>query len=127
VRPSILVVEDDTALRHLYRAALSLAGFHVREAGDGYDALKALDVEPPDLVVLDMMLPTVSGHVVRAELAAQAHTRDIPIVIVTGSTGIDIRRIESEGECVLRKPVAPDRLVEVIREHLASGPSDVPI
>jgi DNA-binding response OmpR family regulator len=118
-RQTILIVEDDVALRRLYRTALSFAGFDVQEAGDGFDALKSLDSKPPDLVVLDLALPALSGHVVCEELAAQAHTRDIPVVIVTGSTGMEIYQLEADR--VLTKPISPDRLVEVVRRCLAAG------
>jgi DNA-binding response OmpR family regulator len=115
---TILIVEDDIPLRDLYRTALVTAGFDVRVVGNGYDALQSLDDRRPHLVVLDLGLPVVSGHVVRQELAAQAHTRHIPVVIVTGETsGIDPRH----GDCVLTKPVTPDALVTVVRRCLASG------
>jgi twitching motility two-component system response regulator PilH len=113
----ILLVEDDVPLRTLYRTALRLAGFYVTEAGDGLEALRALDADPPDLVVLDPGLPTVSGYAVRAELAAQSHTRSIPIVVVTGTEPqqpLDV-------PCLLRKPVQPGDLVEAVKQCLAAG------
>jgi DNA-binding response OmpR family regulator len=119
-RQTILVVEDDIPLRDLYRTALVTAGFDVRVVGNGYDALQSLDDHRPHLVVLDLGLPVVSGHVVRQELAAQAHTRDIPVVIVTGETSA-VDKDKRDGDCVLAKPVTPDRLVAVVRSCLASG------
>ena len=117
---NILVVEDDADLRGLYRTALRIAGYFVLEAGDGVSALRALDADPPDVVVLDLGLPLLSGYVVRDELAAQAHTRHIPIVVVTGTPGphdgLDV-------DCLLRKPVSPDDLVTAVRDCLASGAS----
>jgi DNA-binding response OmpR family regulator len=58
----ILIVEDDTELRGIYRTALRVAGYGVQEAGDGYEALRAVDADPPDLVVLDLALPRLSGR-----------------------------------------------------------------
>ncbi|MGH9370809.1 MAG: response regulator [Vicinamibacterales bacterium] len=113
---TILVVEDDADLRRLYRLTLSLAGYSVVEASDTLEALRRIDLQPPDLVVLDLFLPTMSGVVVQQEIAAHAHTRNIPIVVVTASD-MEIPEVP----CVLRKPVAPDRLVEVVRECLAGG------
>jgi two-component system alkaline phosphatase synthesis response regulator PhoP len=110
----ILVVEDEERLRRFYRTALQFAGFQVEEAGDGLHALRLIDERPPDLVVLDLMLPTVSGQVVQQELG-RAHTRHIPIVIVTGTTE------PVEGSCVLRKPVTPEQLVDTVRSCLGSG------
>jgi CheY-like chemotaxis protein len=121
-RRTILLVEDDVDLRHMFRTALALAAFDVREAGDGYEALRILDQHPPDLVVLDLMLPTISGITVQQEIAAQVFTRDIPVVIVTGSSlPVD----ESAVACVLRKPVLPDDLVAAIRRCIAGGAEDV--
>jgi two-component system, OmpR family, response regulator RpaA len=114
----ILIVEDDTDLRRMFKISLSLAGFDVEEAGDGIDALRIIEAAPPDLVVLDLMLQTLDGLSVQQELAARAVTALIPIVIVTGSTiptdGIDVA-------CVLRKPVMPDELVRTVQHCLKSG------
>lgn len=114
----VLVVEDDDDLRFILRSALSLAGFAVQEAGDGLDALRRLDSNPPDLVVLDLTLPLLSGHAVRQEIAAHADTRRIPIVIVTGSAE-DLSHLDVA--CVLRKPVESHQLVRTVRRCLAGG------
>ena len=113
----ILVVEDDDDLRRAFRLALTLSGFDVEEACDGHEALVRLELRPPDLVVLDLGLPAVSGEAVRQEIAAQAYTRDIPIVVVTGSSE-DLSRLDVP--CVLRKPVVPDEVVAAVRSCLRS-------
>lgn len=114
----ILIVEDDDALRRLYRTALRLEGYEVQEAADGLHALQLIDLEPPVLVVLDLNLPMVSGFVVQQDIAARAHTRDIPIIVVTGTTeNID----QLNFPCVLRKPVSPDDLVIAVRKCLHTG------
>lgn len=112
---TVLIVEDDHDLRRLYRTALAIAGYTVREASDALDALRQIDGDPPDLVVLDIGLPMLSGVVVQQELAAQVFTRNIPIVVVTGSD-----ETITEVACVLRKPVTPDRLVDEVRRCLAA-------
>jgi two-component system phosphate regulon response regulator PhoB len=113
-----LVVEDDHDLRRMFRTALTLAGFVASEASDGHHALALIDSDPPDLVVLDLMLPTISGIAVQQEIAAQAYTRHIPIIIVTGSAmNLDHLNVP----CVLRKPVTPDELIESVRKCLAEG------
>lgn len=117
-RQTILIVEDDEDLRRLFRTALAVAGYDVLEAGDGMEALRWIDHSPPDLVVLDLLLPRISGLVVQQEIAAQAVTRQIPIIIITGSTvseeGLDVA-------CFLRKPVSPEQLIESVRTCLTSG------
>lgn len=102
----------------MFRTTLTLAGYDVSEAGDGFEALGRVDGDPPDLVVLDLMLPGVSGVVVYQEIAAHAVTRDIPIVVITGSA---MTENDVNVACFLRKPVSPDRLVEAVRTCLASA------
>src|SRR5579872_5764405 len=104
-RQLVLIVEDDRDLRGMFRTALSVAGYDTAEASDGYDALRAIDRRLPAAVVLDLGLPHLSGHDVLADLMAQAHTRDIPVIIVTGKQSAE----QPKGAaCLLRKPVAPD-------------------
>jgi len=114
----ILVVEDNTDLRRMFKTALSLAGFDVDEAGDGIEALQIIELRPPDLVVLDLMLRALDGLSVQQELAAGSATAHIPVVIVTGSS---IATDSIDVACVLRKPVMPDELVRTVRLCLRSG------
>lgn len=116
----ILVVEDNADLRRLFRTALSMAGFDVDEAPDGIDALRMIENRTPDLVVLDLMLRSLDGMSVQQELAARAITRDIPVVVVTGS---DLHIAGANVSCVLRKPIMPDQLVETVRHCLVRGVS----
>jgi DNA-binding response OmpR family regulator len=120
----ILVVEDDADLRRMFRTALTLAGFAVHDVAVGIEALRYIDLEPPDLIVLDLMLPDMSGLVIRQEIAAHAHTRRIPIVVVTG-TSVDLSSLDVA--CVLRKPVTPDELVRVVLSCLMTGAPSVDI
>ena len=110
---TILVVEDDTALRTVYRASLKAAGFHVIAVSDGLTALQQLDSDvSPDAVVLDLVLPRLSGADFARELRARRETRDIPIIIVTGTDEAGIEGVDVE--CVLRKPFLPERLIEAV-------------
>ena len=117
-RQTILIVEDDQDLRMLLRNSLTLAGYDVQEARGGFEALRTLDSTPPDLVILDLGLPGIDGYAVRDELAAHVHTREIPIVVITGSTA-DLESLQVN--CLLRKPVSPRAVVEAVAKCLASG------
>ncbi len=120
-RHTVLIVEDDEQLRKMYRFALTVAGFRVREAADGLAALASLEHEPASLLIVDLGLPDMSGQDLVKEIAAQAHTRNVPILVVTGSTqNLD----QLDVECVLRKPVSPDILVQAVSKCLASHASD---
>ena len=120
MRPrKVLVVEDDDDLRRLYRSWLTLADFSVREARGGFEALRLMDHDPPDIVVLDLMMPGVDGYAVRLELEAHAHTRSIPIVVVTAAPPADPGVLNVR--CVLVKPVLAIDLVAAVKRCLASG------
>ena len=119
---SILIVEDDDDLREVFAKSLTLAGFRVREATDGPEALRAIESQPTDLVVLDIGLRTLDGLSVRDEILAHAETRDIPIVIVTADADRYAHRLRND--CVLRKPVTPDHLIATVRECLKGKHED---
>jgi two-component system KDP operon response regulator KdpE len=109
---SILIVEDDHELRRMFRHALGLAGYAVNDTSDGIQALRIIEQHRPDLIVLDLGLPMLSGLDVQAEIAAHAQTRDILVVVVTGSSA----RLDGLAvECILRKPVSPDDVVAVVK------------
>ena len=110
---TILVVEDDPAARELYRQVLLAAGFRAIAVPDGLDALKILETQIPSLVVLDLILPRVGGVDVYRELRARPDTRNVPVVIVTGS---DVRELEPHmTQGFLRKPISPDALVSAVQ------------
>ena len=118
--PKVLIIEDDDDLRRLYNTSLGIAGFRVEEAPNGLDALRRIDTECPDAVVLDLGLPFISGVTVCQDLAARSSTRHIPIVVVTGSKE-DLDWLEVS--CVLRKPVSPERLAAALWDCLGKKPS----
>jgi two-component system, chemotaxis family, chemotaxis protein CheY len=118
---TILIVDDDHDLRRMYRAALVLDGYRVDEAADGFEALRYIEGHAPDLMVLDVEMPRLDGLSVQKEIAANAFTRHIPIVIVTGS-GIPLKNVSVA--CVLRKPVAPDDLAGAVTACLSNRAPD---
>src|SRR5687768_5455312 len=118
-RRTLLVVDDDEDLREIFRTALVLAGYEVKEAADGLEALRSIDADPPDAVVLDLKMPHVSGYDVLYDLSVQAHTRKIPVVVVTGcADNLD----HVDAACVLRKPVLPEELIRAVERCLLAPP-----
>jgi CheY-like chemotaxis protein len=110
-RRIVLLVEDDAALRGLFLLALRAAGHEVRDAADGLDALRSVEALRPDVVVLDLNLPRLSGPDVLAELEAHAETRWIPVVVVTGTS---LHPMNRNIQWHLRKPVTTDELLEAV-------------
>lgn len=118
-RTKVLIVEDDASLRDLYRTSLKAAGYAVIAVEDGMDALRQIDMDPPEAVVLDLHLPRLSGRDVQKELASRDVTASIPIVVVTGTETFDLN--EEDFACILRKPVHPELLVYAIENCLRGG------
>lgn len=113
----ILIVDDDLTLRRAYGTGLALAGYDVDAVPDGFRAMQALDARRPDLIVLDLGLPIVSGYELRHEIAAHAQTHDIPIVVITGAVGsLD----DLDVACMLRKPASVEDVVDAVNECLAA-------
>jgi CheY-like chemotaxis protein len=121
VQQTILIVEDDADLRRMFRSDLVFAGYRVLEAGDGLTALRILDSSRIDAVVLDLMLPMISGQVVLQEVAAQAQLQQVPVVVVV--TGSPESLDPLKADCVLAKPVTSDHLINTIRRCMAAGSS----
>jgi len=83
----VLVVDDHAPLRTICRISLEQAGFRVTEAVDGDEALVSIAVERPDVILLDVMMPRVSGWQVAATLLEDRMTDDIPIIFITARSG----------------------------------------
>ncbi len=79
----ILVVEDDTYLSNAYRVKLTKAGFEVRNAFDGDEALNMLQTFTPDLILLDIVMPKKDGFVTLQEIKANEKWKNIPIILVS--------------------------------------------
>jgi CheY-like chemotaxis protein len=119
-KSSVLIVEDDPALRALYRVALTGAGYAVVTVEDGIDALRHLEMgHVPDLVLLDLELPRLGGHDLHRELQAHSFTQDIPVVVVSGTDTADLD--PAAFACVLRKPVDVEQIVAAVENCLRTS------
>jgi diguanylate cyclase (GGDEF)-like protein/PAS domain S-box-containing protein len=87
--PLVLVVDDDMTVRFLAREVLEQSGFRVEEADDGVPALSVFTAHPPDIVLLDVMMPTMDGFATCAALRAQPGGAHIPILMMTGLDDMD--------------------------------------
>ena len=93
----ILLIEDNKVLRFANERILSKAGYTVIWAGDGEEALRQICVERPHLVLLDMMLPKISGPEVLRALKRDPATASIPVVVLTGLSQKNERKLRAEG------------------------------
>ena len=111
--PRVLVVEDEPDIAALVAYQLTREGFRVETASNGPDALRAVHREIPDLVVLDRMLPGLSGDDVLKSLKAEAVTRGIPVLVLTAKREQEdrIAGLELGADDYLTKPFSPRELV----------------
>jgi two-component system phosphate regulon response regulator PhoB len=119
-RPTILVVEDEAPLLTLLRYNLEKQGFRVEEATDGQEALLRVAEVAPDLILLDWMLPALSGLEVCRQLRRKAPTRDLPIIMVTARTEDQdaVRALDTGADDYIAKPFVMDALMARIRALL---------
>jgi two-component system phosphate regulon response regulator PhoB len=120
VTPYVLVVEDEDALATLLQYNLEKEGYDVIVAGDGEEALILVDERLPDLVVLDWMLPKVSGIEVCRRLRSRPETRNVPIIILTarGEETDRIRGLDTGADDYVVKPFSMTELTARIRAVL---------
>jgi two-component system phosphate regulon response regulator PhoB len=120
LKPTILIVEDEAALTAMLRYNFEREGFRVVEASDGEEARVAVAENKPDLILLDWMLPHLSGIDLCRQLRRGAGTRDVPIIIVTarGEEADKIRGLNTGADDYVTKPFSPQELIARVRAVL---------
>jgi two-component system cell cycle response regulator DivK len=122
---TILIVDDYPDALDVWDLYLRASGFEVLRAEDGNTALQTACTHVPDLVVMDLELPGLSGCQVASALRARAETRHIPLIASTGhSLPAKLEEARRSGfDLILIKPCDPSELVDAIRRHLAARPA----
>jgi DNA-binding response OmpR family regulator len=116
---TILIVEDEEAVRELEKFILETEGYEVMEARDGLEGLTKAEFKKPDLILLDLMMPDVSGGRMFDEMQEHPNTAGIPIIVVTGKPDAHQMFDDSIGpDNVVMKPFEADVLLERIRQHI---------
>jgi DNA-binding response OmpR family regulator len=111
-RPVVLVADDDDDIRDLVAFRLDRAGYEVLRAADGQEALDLARKHRPDLAVLDVMMPKLTGYDVTRELRADAATSRIPVILLTARVQeADVARgFEAGADDYVKKPFSPQEL-----------------
>jgi two-component system phosphate regulon response regulator PhoB len=117
VKPYVLIVEDEEPIVTLLRYNLEEAGFEVAAATDGEEALLLIGERKPELILLDWMLPSVSGLEVCRQIRRRTDTRDTPIIMLTAKSeeGDRIRGLDSGADDYITKPFSPAEVVARVR------------
>ncbi|WP_039019704.1 phosphate regulon transcriptional regulator PhoB [Halocynthiibacter namhaensis] len=127
-QPSVLIVEDEPAQREVLSYNFEAEGFNVRSAEDGEEGLLLISEEAPDLIMLDWMLPGVSGIEICRRLKARAETRNIPVIMLSArSEDVDkVRGLETGADDYVVKPYSIAELMARVRNQLRrSRPASV--
>jgi two-component system phosphate regulon response regulator PhoB len=119
-RPLVLVVEDEAAITTLLRYNLEKQGYRVAEAADGEEALTRIQEQQPDIVLLDWMLPLLSGIEVCRQIRRKPATRDLPVIMVTARTEDHdaVRGLNIGADDYITKPFNIDALLARVRALL---------
>ena len=116
--PLVLVVDDDARLREFVRVNLEMDGYAVREAGTAEEGLAALEEEPPDLILLDVMMPGMDGWEMLRRVQEQHGVGTIPVIMFSGK----VTEAASEGavargaQAFIGKPFDPAQLIESTKQ-----------
>lgn len=115
----ILIVEDEESVRELEKFLLEQQGYEVIEARDGLEGLTKAEFRRPDLILLDLMMPDVSGGRMFDEIRTHPATAGIPVIVVTGKP--DAREMFDEAltpDDIIMKPFEAEMLLSRIRHHI---------
>ena len=118
--PFVLIVDDDPGVREVVRANLELEGYSVREAGSAAEGLTALEHEPPDLILLDVMMPEVDGWEMLRQIQERFGVGALPVIVFSGQ--VDERAVDEAASRGARgflgKPFDPQRLIDQAKQIL---------
>jgi excisionase family DNA binding protein len=123
--PLVLIVDDDPGVRGFVRASLEFEGYEVREAGSADEGLAALDVEPPDLILLDVMMPRVDGWEMLRRVQERHGVGAIPVVMFSGKLeGAPEDAVKRGAQGFIGKPFDPHQLIASAKQILAQSRRD---
>jgi excisionase family DNA binding protein len=113
----VLIVDDDAQLREFIRVNLEMDGYAVREASNADEGLAALEEEPPDLILLDVMMPGMSGWEMLQRVQEQHGVGTIPVIMFSGQVDVGPEQAEEHGaQAFIGKPVDPQQLIEATKQ-----------
>ncbi|NDJ23430.1 response regulator [Nostoc sp. B(2019)] len=117
---TVLIVEDSIAQREMITDLLKATGLIVTHASDGLEALEAIQSAPPDLVVLDIVMPRMNGYEVCRRLKSDPKTQNVPVVMCS-SKGEEFDRywgMKQGADAYIAKPFQPTELVGTVKQLL---------
>ncbi|MCP4417989.1 MAG: response regulator [Chloroflexi bacterium] len=126
IHQSVLIVDDESTARTMLRLMLVRAGFHVSEAEDGFDALDKVRKNPPDIILLDVMMPGMDGFTVCETLRSESITANLPIIMLSAKADLESinKGLRTGATVYLTKPISPEALTRHVKEALITFDKD---
>lgn len=126
-KKTVLIVDDDADTRTYLATILLRGGYHILTAGDGHEGRQVIKKKRPDLILLDIMMPSLSGLQLLNEIKQDDEIKYTPIIIISGVgqlTGVDWKKYMNErhgcgvskSEAFMEKPVKPEILLRAVRQ-----------
>jgi DNA-binding response OmpR family regulator len=123
-KKTILIVEDDPVLLKMYTEKFMFEGFDVSNAKDGEEAFKLISTQPPDIILLDIMLPKMSGTDLLEKLKEESEGKDVPVVVLTNLAEDEERQRALKlgvKEYLVKAMQTPEQVVATIKKYLKTS------
>ncbi|GAB4544513.1 MAG: response regulator [Anaerolineae bacterium] len=121
--PTVLIVEDDADLREIMSIIVGYLGYEVVTAGDGLDGLKMAKSLKPDLIILDLMMPTAGGDLTLGFMRSTDSLKHIPVIVISAHQKADVIAEKLDAQAIIRKPFEMEHLREQIRYYVEEWPN----
>lgn len=119
----IAIIEDESAIRRMYALKLQFSQFKVVEAGDGIEGLEVIEKEQPDLILLDLMMPKMTGDEMLRELRNTEWGKDIPVIVLTNISKDEAPRTLWHlgiSDFIIKANSTPQKIVEHVEQVLSN-------
>jgi len=124
MKRKILIVDDEPDSLSFTAGILESAGFDIVSACDGIDALALAGSEKPDMVLLDFMMPIMSGYELCEQIKTNFETKDIPVICVSSATNAQALTLQAGASAFVVKPFSAEELLAQVRRYLKPGSQD---
>lgn len=125
----VLLIEDDPLIYRLYQKLFSLEGFEIELAENGQLGLEKLQTFHPDILLMDIMMPTMNGIEMLTQVKSDPATKDIPVIVLTNIADMNITQMAlSKGAvlCIIKSQTEPSEVINSVKAILAKSAQSTP-
>ncbi|MEM7344388.1 MAG: response regulator [Chloroflexota bacterium] len=114
-KSGVLIIEDDLALAEIFSTILQYSGFDTEVISDGQVAMDRLENTSPDLVILDLHLPNVTGPLILEYIRGNEYLDQTKVIIATADLVL-VQDVQSQADALLTKPISPSSLISTVKQ-----------